>query len=300
MTTPPPGPGRVDGGYPGSYGPAGSEDRTRPVQPGSYPQAPIPTQYLPPEQQQPGYGGGYPQQGQYGQQQPPGWPQPGGYGDQYPPFQPPGPPPGSGSNKTGLIVGIVVLALVLVGGGAGWYFILGPGAKKDPAANPPVASGPATPGGTSGGQPAEPSPAPGADAGGDVDVDVAVGDCVKLSGSDANADAEPATCGSPDSNYKVIGKAPTQSQCVSDADATYFESLGGTEVGALCLDVDWVKGDCYDLSGLDPARIACTAAGGSQRVKVGNTVQGTTSLSKCPDSGYQYDDRKFVVCLETI
>jgi hypothetical protein len=294
MTTPPGGPG----GYPGQYGPVGAEDRTRPVHSGAHQQAAAPTQHLVPEQQQ-GWpqSGGYqpPTQGQYGQQQQgwpqqPGWPQQQGGG--YPPFQPP--PPSGGGNKTGLIVGIVVLVLVLVGGGAGYYFFLGPGANKQPAANPPVASGPAAP---SGGPSAGVAPAPDADKGGDVDVDVNVGDCVNLSGSDANADAQPADCGSTDANYKVIGKAPTQSECISDADATYYESLGGTEVGALCLDVDWVKGDCYDLSGLDPARVSCTGVGGSKRVKVGDTIKGTTDLSRCPDSGYQYDERKFVICL---
>lgn len=301
MTTPPPGPGRVDGGYPGQYGPVGSEDRTRPVQPGGYQPPPVPTQYLPPEQQQPGYGGGYPPPAPYGQQPPPSWPPAGGYGDQYRPFQPPGPPPG-GSNRTGLIVGLVVLALVLVGGGAGWYFLLGPGAGKEPAASPPVASGPVAPSGPSPGgtAPTSTAPDPGADKGGSVDIDVAVGECVTLSGSDADASARPATCGSTSANYKVIGKAPSQAECVGDADATYFESLGGTEVGALCLDVDWVKGDCYDLAGLDPARVACSGTGGSKRVEVGETIQGTTSLSRCPDSGYQYDDRKFVVCLQAV
>jgi hypothetical protein len=305
MTTPPPGPARVDGGYPGPHGPVGPEDRTRPVQPGSYQPpvgqppvgqpGPVPTQYLPPGQQQPpGYGGGYPPPGPYGQQ-PPSWPPAGGYGDQYRPFQPPGPPPG-GPNRTGLIVG-VVLALVLVGGGGGWYFLLGPGADEAPAARPPIASAPGSP--SSGGAPSVgTAPAPGTDKGGDVGIDVAVGDCVTLSGSDADADAEPATCGSTEANYKVIGKAPSQAQCVGDADATYFESLGGTEVGALCLDVDWVEGDCYDLSGLDPARVACTGAGGSKRVRAGATIQGTTSLSRCPDSGFQYEDRRFVVCLQ--
>jgi hypothetical protein len=307
MTTPPAGPGRVDGGHPGASGSVGSEDRTRPIQPGSVPppsavppqgpgpQPGVPTQYLPPDQQQPPvYGGGYPPSGQYGQQQqPPGWPPQGGYGAQYPPYQ----PPASAPNRTGLIVGVVVLVLVLVAGTAGWYFVLGPGSKKDPASTgAPTASQPLAPGGApSGGVP----PAPDADKGGDVDVDVAIGDCVNVSGSDYSPDLEQAACGSTDANYKVIGKAPTQDQCASDADATYYESLGGTEVGALCLDIDWAKGDCFDLSASNPARIDCTTPG-NKRVRVGDTVQGTTSVSKCPADGYTYDERKFVVCLSDI
>jgi hypothetical protein len=310
MTTPPPGPGRVDSGYPGPFGSAGSEDRTRPVQagayqagahhpgahqPAAYQPSPVPTQYLPPEPQpswpQPG---GYPQPGPYGQQQPGSWAPPGGPGSPYPPFQPP--PPSGGGNRTGLVVGLVVLVLVLVGGGSGWYFLLGPGAQKQPAADRPSASGPAAPSGAPSGGAA---PEPGADKGGDVAVDVEIGDCVTLSGSDSNADAEPATCGSGDANYKVFGKAPSQAQCASDADATYFESLGGTEVGALCLDFDWVEGDCYDVSGQAPVRVSCTGAGGSKRVQVGATIKGTTSVTRCPDTGYPYDERKFVVCLST-
>src|SRR3954454_5201009 len=106
MTTPPPGPGRVDSGYPGPFGPAGPEDRTRPVHAGAAQQSPVPTQYLPPEQQQAWpQPGGYPPPAQYGQQ-PGGWPQQGGPGGQFPPFQPP--PPSGGGNRTGLNGGVVV------------------------------------------------------------------------------------------------------------------------------------------------------------------------------------------------
>jgi hypothetical protein len=97
---------------PGPYGqpnPYGQQPQGQP-QPGyGYPpQAP---QGVPPQQPQPGYG--YPQQGQpagpYGQQ--PGY----GGGGQYPP------PPGAPKKKTGLIVGVSVVALAVIAGGA--YFL---------------------------------------------------------------------------------------------------------------------------------------------------------------------------------
>src|SRR5215207_8995987 len=108
MTTPPPGaePYGQWGGHPGGYPQQG----------------PHGTQYA----SQPGYGG-YPDQGQYGQDQgqyggqygqsgpyqppyPPSgaYPPPGGYppqGGGYPPYQPPPARP----NRTGMIVGIVVV-----------------------------------------------------------------------------------------------------------------------------------------------------------------------------------------------
>ncbi len=80
------------------------------------------------------------------------------------------------------------------------------------------------------------------DAGGSVEVNVEVGQCVTLGGSADAASARPAECGSADATHKVVGKAPKSEDCVGDVDAAYYESvMGVAEVGALCLDVDWVR-----------------------------------------------------------
>lgn len=101
-----------------------------------------------------------------------------------------------------------------------------------------------------------------ADKGGDTDFQASIGDCVKLGGTTENATIHKATCGSKDSNYKVVAKAPTNSQCPTDVDQAYYETMAGIETGAICLDIDWVINDCLDLgvkgSGSDPKRIDCS------------------------------------------
>ena len=90
---------------------------------------------------------------------------------------------------------------------------------------------------------------------GDVDIDVSIGDCVKLGGTTTAAEIDNADCGSKDSNYKVVAKVPTSDLCASDVDSYYYETLAGDEQGAVCLDVDWVVGGCMDLgSGMDEDR----------------------------------------------
>ncbi|MCO1655019.1 LppU family putative lipoprotein [Pseudonocardia humida] len=294
---------------PGQYGgPVGTDGPTRPVNPpGGHPQqGPGGTQYGPPAGG--GYpgpgGGGYPPPGQYGGQGG-GWPQPGGGwpppgpGQFPPPFQP---PPGRPSSSSGLVIGIVVAVVVLLGGGgAAWYFLAGPGSGDGSAT--PTASGqaPSSPAATNATAPtSSPGILPGADSGGDVDsVDVEVGECITLGGSQFAATADEATCGSPESNFKVIAKTENSDGCPTDADQTYYETLGGSEQGALCLDIDWVEGDCFELSGGVPERIDCSTPG-LDTVRVGETVEGTTSLTACPDESFAYDERQFVVCIEAV
>ena len=89
-------------------------------------------------------------------------------------------------------------------------------------------------------------------AGGNIDFEAEVGDCVRLGGTTDDAEIDHADCGSAQSNYKIISKEASSTDCISDADSYYYETLDGVEQGALCLDVDWVVGGCMDLSGEDP------------------------------------------------
>ncbi|WP_327142919.1 LppU family putative lipoprotein [Nocardia sp. NBC_01327] len=147
---------------------------------------------------------------------------------------------------------------------------------------------------------------PPADRGGDTDFQASIGDCVKLGGTTDNATIKHATCGSKDSNYKVVAKAPTNSQCPTDVDQAYYETLSGIETGAICLDIDWVIGDCLDLgakgSGDDPKRIDCSTRGAADGVKVLSILKNSTSVDDCNvgNQGYVYDERKLVVCVSTL
>ena len=145
----------------------------------------------------------------------------------------------------------------------------------------------------------------GSDDGGDVDIDVSIGDCVKLGGTTTAAEIDNADCGSKDSNYKVVAKVPTSDLCASDVDSYYYETLAGDEQGAVCLDVDWVVGGCMDLgSGMDePARIECSDTSGTNVVEVVEILQNSTSIDECgsgADSGFEHPERKFTVCVATL
>lgn len=138
------------------------------------------------------------------------------------------------------------------------------------------------------------------DLGGDLGVDVEVGDCISATGTLADAVAIPAPCGTSASNYRVIGKAPTNAQCVSDADTTYYEELAiGGEQGALCLDVDWIIGDCMDVSGDAAQRVPCDA-GTAPREKATAIIADAVDADSCPSGGYAHPERRFTVCTETV
>ncbi|WP_214406263.1 LppU family putative lipoprotein [Pseudonocardia lacus] len=287
---------------PGQYGgQAGADGPTRPVNtPGGYPQhGPGGTQYGPPAGGYPGQSGGYPQPqpgqgGGWPPQQGGGWPGPGP--GQYPPFQPPGGgPPGPSSTK-GMIIGIVVAVVVLLGGGgAAWYFLAGPGAADK-------GSTPVTPGGPSAAAPAAPvaPPSPTPAETGDVNaVDVEVGECVSLGGTTFDATVEEAACGSDGPTFIVTAKTESSDECSPDSDQWFYETRNNVEQGALCLDIDWVQGDCFEMSGELPERVACTSQG-LDTVRVGETITGTTDASQCPEGAYTYDNRKMVVCLDQV
>lgn len=145
-------------------------------------------------------------------------------------------------------------------------------------------------------------PAPTSSRGGDTDFQARVGDCVALGGTVDDATIEKASCGSRSSNYKVIGKARTSGDCISDRDNFYAETLNGIETGALCLDIDWVVGGCMDVGGEEPSRIDC-AESGSEPVKVITILNDSDSVDSCPDiadSGFKYAERRIVVCVESL
>lgn len=132
----------------------------------------------------------------------------------------------------------------------------------------------------------------------DLEVDAEVGDCVLLGGTVDDATIDEATCGSVDSNYLVVDIVTTSDECNSDQ--SYYESIRGNELGALCLDIDWQVDDCMDLGGEDPKRIDCseTAIEGE---KVTEILEGTTDVNDCSisDSGFVYEEREMVVCADS-
>ncbi|CBH47304.1 putative lipoprotein [Prescottella equi 103S] len=142
-----------------------------------------------------------------------------------------------------------------------------------------------------------------ADLGGRVDIDVEIGDCVRLGGTADAATIDEAVCGSDKSNYKVVGKAAKNAQCASDVDQVYYETRWGNERGALCLDIDWVMGGCMSLPDGDddePQRVECDdpyAPGIERAIEV---IEGVVDVEQCSEGGYVHDEREFTVCTETV
>ncbi|OZC69429.1 hypothetical protein CH306_07920 [Rhodococcus sp. 15-725-2-2b] len=143
----------------------------------------------------------------------------------------------------------------------------------------------------------------GIDAGGSTDIDVEIGQCVQLGGTMTAATIDNAECGSMESNYKVIAKAEQNEQCPTDVNQTYYETLDGVEQGALCLDVDWVVGGCMSVPtvGMDePSRVDCSDPDATDVEQVTEIKTGTADPNECPEGGFAYDARQFVVCTTTI
>ncbi|WP_256980388.1 hypothetical protein [Rhodococcus sp. 14-2496-1d] len=143
----------------------------------------------------------------------------------------------------------------------------------------------------------------GIDAGGSTDIDVEIGQCVQLGGTMTAATIDNAECGSMESNYKVIAKAEQNEQCPTDVNQTYYETLDGVEQGALCLDVDWVVGGCMSVptAGMDePSRVDCGDPDATDVEQVTEIKTGTADPNECPEGGFAYDARQFVVCTTTI
>ncbi|MGW0177652.1 LppU family putative lipoprotein [Rhodococcus sp. NPDC003322] len=140
------------------------------------------------------------------------------------------------------------------------------------------------------------------DGGGRTDFRAEVGDCVQLGGTVDAAEIDKATCGSADSNYKVIGKASKNAQCPSDADQVYYETFGSIEQGALCLDIDWVVGGCMSVPDGDeePFRVECTDPTASSVERVTEIVEGVTDVERCSEGGFTHPEREFTVCTETV
>ncbi|MFC4373912.1 hypothetical protein ACFO5K_07325 [Nocardia halotolerans] len=146
------------------------------------------------------------------------------------------------------------------------------------------------------------APAPASQRGGISVFDATIGDCVAVAGTTDEATIEQASCGSRASNFKVIGKGLRSTDCVSDRDNYFVETLDGIETGALCLDVDWVVGGCMDIAEDIPTRIDC-AESAVKPVKVVSVENDTATVDSCPDdadTGFEKHERRFVVCVASL
>ena len=99
-------------------------------------------------------------------------------------------------------------------------------------------------------------------------------------------------CGSPASALRVVARVSDTSQCVRDADLTFSRSFGA-QAGALCLDYDWVAGQCLHISDDNVAKVDCAQRGA---VQPDIAIIGAVDVSYCRDSGIAHPTRHFTVC----
>jgi hypothetical protein len=183
-------------------------------------------------------------------------------------FTPPGPlppPPAPSRPSTALIaVGVVVGVLFLGVGGLGLWAILGAG------------------------------------SGGTDAADLATGDCILVEemGAAGGPTVEIAACGGPVANFRVVGTGSTTATCPGDVDNAFTQVTDAADPVAVCLDVDWEQGDCFELSGT-PVRVDCGEPSGARTVRAAETLTGTVDAQACSTgAGLPYDVRNFIVCLE--
>lgn len=192
------------------------------------------------------------------------------------------------------IAGLAVFGAVLLGSTAGCSLTVGGGGEGEGAVDLSAeASATGTPGEVVEGQ-------TGADDGGDVDVRAGVGDCLSLTGTAEEADAERVDCDDPVANYRVVSTAPDEDTCPADVDQIYYEQTGATTTGALCLDRNWKVDTCYqddEVAG-EYVVVDCSGAGGLRYVA---TVPDASTPEECPepaDTSLHYATRGFIACFE--
>ena len=219
---------------------------------------------------------------------PPGWPSPGSV----PP--PRGRPPGGGQGKGPLFAALAGVALLVV------LAVVAVTTIPDVAGNPlvrppPPASGitaPATPDPST--TPETTTPAEGIGS-----IDIAAGECVDFSvAAEDEAEVEPVDCDAAEASHVVVDQVTDPADCPGDIDVTYYETSFESETLALCLDVNWTLGTCYDVTD-GPARTEQASCSGQldRRIEQVETVlRGTTAYEGCSRGGFIYDERQFVVC----
>jgi hypothetical protein len=180
---------------------------------------------------------------------------------------PPAPAPGPQRPNTALIaIGVVVGVLFLGVAGLGLWAILGAG------------------------------------SGGTDAADLATGECVSVArpGGGAGPTVASADCGSQEANYRVVGTGSTTATCPGDVDNAFTQIAEGAAPVAVCLDVNWTEGGCFELSTL-AVRVDCAAPPGARTVRAAETLQRTVDAEQCSTgTGLPYDVRDFIVCVQEL
>lgn len=229
--------------------------------------------------QAPQYGQG--QYGQYGQTQ---------YGGGFPPPEPP--------KKTGMIVAIVAIAvLVVAGAGVGIYFATKGDDGKNTAGGTTTTT---TTTGTSGTTTSDETTTTDeetttAESGGAAS-DAQPGDCIKVNvASSTNADVEAVDCSTDEAIYKVATREED-----STVDCPNENYVQYTEDGqlSLCMELNVHEGECLEVTDNEDKRADCATPSATHRV-VG-VLDGVDDEKQCADESTDiitYPQPPLTICL---
>nr|WP_255604722.1 hypothetical protein [Mycolicibacterium xanthum] len=132
-----------------------------------------------------------------------------------------------------------------------------------------------------------------------------VGDCVKMDGPPDRPEATEASCGSPESNFKVVATVADTDECPSDVDSYYsMRASFSDQRSTICMDIDWVVGDCMSIDpdgARDPIRVDCADGSAPGRQRATQILTDVAGVDQCASGlGYPYDERNFTVCVEDV
>jgi hypothetical protein len=135
--------------------------------------------------------------------------------------------------------------------------------------------------------------------------DLQVGDCLKVGGAVDRPEAHKLSCGSRESNFKVVKKVGASADCPKDADSSYsMRSAFSSSASTVCLDIDWVVGGCMSVdpgNAHDPVRVDCGDTSVANRQRATQILTGVAGVDQCASGlGYAYDQRRFTVCVENV
>ena len=132
-------------------------------------------------------------------------------------------------------------------------------------------------------------------------ADMQVGDCLRFGGTPDLPEVEKVACGSDQSSFKVVARVASSEDCPADVDS-YFSMTSGDTTTTVCMDVDWVVGECMAIDSDDDAdstRVNCYDSVVDDKQRASEILTGVSDVDECPSGvGYAYDERNFTVCVD--
>ncbi len=126
-----------------------------------------------------------------------------------------------------------------------------------------------------------------------------IGACVNLSGTTSKAVFRVTDCGAPDTNYRVIQRVSTPSECVGDADRRYYNLDSSGTGWTACMDLAWAQNECLIIQNISVQKVSCADSDAQGRQKPVALLTDTTSVNGCgTGGGFAHPVRRFTVCTE--